>query len=63
MLAPLDLPSGDEPDPNTLDRHRAQLASRDLRLPVREAGAARGQVRAPGEHDPRRLDLGGGLDC
>jgi hypothetical protein len=63
MLAPLDLPSGDEPDPSTLGWHRAQLTSRDARLPVLEARATRGQVRALGEHDARRLDLGGGPDC
>jgi hypothetical protein len=63
MLAPLDLPSGDEPDPNTLGWHRAQLRSRGAWLPVPDARATRGQVRALGEHDARRLDLGGGSDC
>ena len=65
MLTPLDLPCGDEPDPNTLGWQRGQLRSRDWRVPVPEARAApygpiaratRGHVGPFCEDDARRLD-------
>ena len=40
MLTPLDRPSGDQPDPNTLAWKRGQLSARDWLVPVPEACAA-----------------------
>jgi Taurine catabolism dioxygenase TauD, TfdA family len=66
MLTPLDRPSGDQPDPNTLAWKRGRLSTREWLVPVPEAcaeefeqiaRAARAHVGPLAELDPGRLHL------